>query len=156
MTRYKPPEIESKWQKKWLKDKTYQAKDFDQKPKFIMLTEFPYPSGDGLHMGHVREYALADIFARYKRMNGYNVLYPMGYDAFGLPTENFAIKNKITPQKATEQNVNNFQKQFDSLGFSIDWDRTFKTSDPSYYKWTQWIFLQFLKAKFSVGRPKAS
>ncbi len=150
MTRYKPPEIESKWQKKWLKDKTYQAKDFDQKPKFIMLTEFPYPSGDGLHMGHVREYALADIFARYKRMNGYNVLYPMGYDAFGLPTENFAIKNKITPQKATEQNVNNFQKQFDSLGFSIDWDRTFKTSDPSYYKWTQWIFLQFLKAGLAV------
>lgn len=145
-TRYKPTEIEPKWQKIWSKDAIYSALDFDQKPKFVMLTEFPYPSGDGLHLGHVREYTLADIYARFKRMNGYNVLYPMGYDAFGLPTENFAIKNKITPQKATEQNINNFQKQFDSLGFSIDWSRSFKTTDPEYYKWTQWIFLQFFKA----------
>jgi leucyl-tRNA synthetase len=110
-----------------------------------MLTEFPYPSGDGLHLGHVREYTLGDIMARYKRMTGHNVLFPMGYDAFGLPTENYAIKNKIAPQVATDQNVGNFQKQFDSLGYSIDWSRTFRTTDPSYYKWTQWLFLQFYK-----------
>ncbi len=110
-----------------------------------MLTEFPYPSGDGLHLGHIREYTYGDIIARRKRMGGSNVLYPMGYDAFGLPTENYAIKNKITPQEATETNVTNFQKQFESLGYSIDWDRSFRTSDPDYYKWTQWLFLQFVK-----------
>lgn len=146
MKRYNPKEIEPKWQKSWDENKLYTAVDFDPRPKYVMLTEFPYPSGDGLHLGHVREYTLGDIMARRKRMGGYNVLYPMGYDAFGLPTENYAIKNKITPQAATDQNVGNFQKQFESLGFSFDWDRSFRTSDPSYYKWTQWLFLQFLKA----------
>jgi leucyl-tRNA synthetase len=147
MKRYNPKEIEPKVQKSWADQKLYAAKDFDEsRPKYVMLTEFPYPSGDGLHLGHVREYTLGDIMARYKRMTGNNVLYPMGYDAFGLPTENYAIKNKIAPQVATDQNVGNFQKQFNSLGFSIDWDRSFRTTDPSYYKWTQWLFLQFYKA----------
>lgn len=145
MKRYNPKEIEPRWQKVWDESKIYAAKDFDKRPKFVMLTEFPYPSGDGLHIGHTREYALGDMLARYKRMQGHNVLYPMGYDEFGLPTENYAIKNKITPQQATKKNVANFQKQFESLGFSIDWDRKVNTSDPDYYKWTQWLFLQFFK-----------
>jgi leucyl-tRNA synthetase len=146
MKRYNPQDIEPKWQKDWADSKLYKAVDFDEtRTKFVMLTEFPYPSGDGLHLGHVREYTLGDIMARHKRMNGYNVLFPMGYDAFGLPTENYAIKKKIAPQVATDQNVGNFQKQFDSLGYSIDWDRSFKTTDPDYYKWTQWLFLQFHK-----------
>lgn len=146
MKRYSPKDIEPKWQQSWADSKLYKAVDFDEtRPKYVMLTEFPYPSGDGLHIGHVREYTLGDIMARYKRMSGHNVLYPMGYDAFGLPTENYAIKNKIAPQVATERNIANFQKQFDSLGLSFDWDRSFSTTDPSYYKWTQWLFLQFYK-----------
>jgi leucyl-tRNA synthetase len=146
MKRYNPKELEPKWQKKWATDKLYHAIDFDQKrPKYTVLTEFPYPSGDGLHLGHVREYTLGDIMARHKRQQGFNVLYPMGYDAFGLPTENYAIKNKIAPQVATAQNVSNFQKQFESLGYSIDWERSVNTTDPDYYKWTQWLFLQFYK-----------
>lgn len=145
MKRYNPKELEPKWQKTWADQKLYQAVDFDERPKYVMLTEFPYPSGDGLHLGHTREYTLGDIMARHKRQHGYNVLYPMGYDAFGLPTENYAIKNKIAPQVATDQNVGNFQKQFDSLGFSFDWERSFRTTDPDYYKWTQWLFLQFYK-----------
>lgn len=150
MKRYNPKDLEPKWQKTWADTKQYAAVDFDEtRPKYVMLTEFPYPSGDGLHMGHVREYTLGDIMARHKRMNGYNVLYPMGYDAFGLPTENYAIKNKIAPQVATERNVANFQKQFESLGYSIDWDRSFRTTDPDYYKWTQWLFLQFFKANMA-------
>ncbi len=147
MIRYNPKEIEPKLQNEWSSLDLYKAIDFDKtRPKFVMLTEFPYPSGDGLHIGHVREYTLADIIARYKRMNGYNVLYPMGYDAFGLPTENYAIKNGIAPQVATKKNIANFQKQFESLGLSIDWSRSFQTTDQKYYKWTQWIFLQFYKA----------
>jgi leucyl-tRNA synthetase len=147
MQRYNPSEIEPKWQKAWADAKPYRAVDFNtDRQKYVMLTEFPYPSGDGLHMGHVREYTLGDIIARHKRMLGYNVLYPMGYDAFGLPTENYAIKNKIPPQVATDRNVGNFQKQFSSLGYSIDWDRSFRTTDPEYYRWTQWLFLQFHKA----------
>lgn len=147
MNRYNPKVVEPKWQKVWEKSGIYKAVDFDKKrPKYVMLTEFPYPSGGGLHLGHAREYTLGDVMARHKRMNGFNVLYPMGYDSFGLPTENYAIKNKIAPQKATEQNIANFQKQFDSLGYSFDRDRTFSTADPDYYKWTQWLFLQFFKA----------
>lgn len=147
MQRYNPKEIEAKWQAQWQSGNFYQAEDFDSKrKKFVMLTEFPYPSGSGMHMGHMREYTLGDIIARQKRMQGYNVLFPMGYDAFGLPTENFAIKNQISPQQATENNVSNFAGQLRSLGFSFDWSRSFKTSDPDYYKWTQWLFLQFFKA----------
>lgn len=146
MKRYDPKSIEPKWQKRWADQELYKAVDFDtDRPKFVMLTEFPYPSGDGLHMGHMREYTLGDVVARHKRMNGYNVLFPMGYDAFGLPTENYAIKHKIAPQVATDRNVANIQKQFDALGSSIDWTRSFRTTDPSYYKWTQWLFLQFFK-----------
>jgi leucyl-tRNA synthetase len=146
MKRYLPSEIEPKWQKKWRDSAIYRAIDFDERPKYVMLTEFPYPSGDGLHLGHIREYTIGDIIARHKRMHGYNVLYPMAFDAFGLPTENYAIKNKVSPQSATDTNVANFQKQFESLGYGFDWDRSFRTSDPEYYKWTQWLFLQFYKA----------
>lgn len=146
MSRYNPKDIEAKWQQKWQKDNLYQAVDFDERPKFVMLTEFPYLSGTGIHMGHMREYTLGDIIARRKRMGGYNVLYPMGYDTFGLPTENYAIKNKIAPQVVAKQNIASFQKQFDALGFSIDWDRSFSTADPDYYKWTQWLFLKFHEA----------
>jgi leucyl-tRNA synthetase len=146
MKRYNPKDIEPMWQKTWAEQGLYNAIDFDTKPKYVMLTEFPYPSGDGLHLGHIREYTYGDIMARQKRMQGHNVLYPMGYDAFGLPTENYAIKNKITPQSATDTNVANFQKQFESLGYSFDWSRAFRTTDPAYYKWTQWLFLQFFKA----------
>ena len=146
MNRFEPKAYEKKWQDLWTKTKLYSAKDFEtDRQKYVMLTEFPYPSGDGLHLGHVREYTLGDIMDRYKRMQGYNVLYPMGYDAFGLPTENYAIKNKIAPQVATAQNIANFRQQFDNLGFSFDWDRQVNTTDPSYYKWTQWLFLQFFK-----------
>jgi leucyl-tRNA synthetase len=145
MKRYNPSEIEPKQQQAWSDQDLYAAVDFSDKPKYVMLTEFPYPSGDGLHLGHTREYTLGDIMARHKRMQGYNVLYPMGYDAFGLPTENYAIKNKIAPQVATDRNVGNFQKQFEKLGLSIDWSRSFRTTEPDYYKWTQWLFLQFFK-----------
>lgn len=145
MKRYDPASIEPFWQTRWRDGKLYEVTERTDKQKYVMLTEFPYPSGDGLHLGHTREYTLGDILARHKRMQGYNVLYPMGYDAFGLPTENYAIKNKIRPQDATDQNVANFQKQFERLGFSIDWSRSFRTSDPDYYRWTQWLFLQFFK-----------
>ena len=156
MKRYDPSAIEQKWQKTWDELGIYKAIDFDEsRQKYIMLTEFPYPSGDGLHMGHVREYTLGDIMARHKRMQGYNVLYPMGYDAFGLPTENFAIKHKIAPQVASDRNINNFRKQFDALGVSVDWDRSIRTDDPNYYKWTQWLFLQFYKAGLAYQKEIA-
>jgi leucyl-tRNA synthetase len=143
--RYNPKDIEPKWQQQWAADKVYEAVDFDDRQKYVMLTEFPYPSGAGIHIGHTREYTLGDVMARHKRMQGYNVLYPMGYDAFGLPTENYAIKNKVTPQQATDDNVATFQKQLETLGLGFDWSRSFRTSDPDYYKWTQWLFLQFFK-----------
>src|SRR6266571_710863 len=147
MKRYDPKTIEPKWQQIWADTKLYAAVDGDKtREKYYMLVEFPYPSGEGVHAGHAREYTLGDVMARHKRMQGYNVLYPMGYDAFGLPTENYAIKNKIAPQLATERNTANFRRQFDAMGFSFDWSREVNTSDPSYYKWTQWLFLQFFKA----------
>lgn len=146
MQRYNPQEIEPKWQKTWADKKAHQAVDFDQRPKFVMLTEFPYPSGDGLHLGHVREYTYGDMISRHKRMQGHNVLYPMGWDAFGLPTENYAIKMKVAPQVVTKKNIDTFRKQMQDLGLSFDWDREVNTTDPDYYKWTQWLFLQFVKA----------
>jgi len=156
MKRYNPKEIEAKWQQGWADSQLYEAVDFDTtRQKYVILTEFPYPSGDGLHLGHVREYTLGDTIARHKRMQGYNVLNPMGYDAFGLPTENYAIKHKIAPQAATDKNVANFQKQFESLGYSIDWSRSFKTSDPDYYRWTQWLFLQFFKSRLAYQKEIA-
>ena len=146
MKRYNPAVIEPKWQKIWSDSQIYAAKDFDDKPKYTVLTEFPYPSGSGLHMGHMREYTLGDIMARHKRVQGFNVLFPMGFDAFGLPAENFAIKNKITPQSAVEQNVAHFREQMEQCGYSFDWNRSFSTTDPEYYRWTQWFFLQFFKS----------
>jgi len=137
--------IEPKWQKKWDEAKAYAAEEHSEKPKFYALVEFPYPSAQGLHVGHPRPYTAMDIIARKKRMDGYNVLLPMGFDAFGLPTENFAIKNHIHPAKVTHDNIQNFTKQLKMLGFGFDWDRVVDTTDPSYYKWTQWIFLQLYK-----------
>ncbi len=146
MKRYIPKDIEPKWQKKWAETNLYAAEDFSLKPKYVMLTEFPYPSGAGMHVGHMREYSLGDIVARQKRMQGYNVLFPMGFDAFGLPTENYAIKNKISPQQATSDAVTSFVQQLKGMGFSFDWSRSFNTSDPEYYRWTQWLFLRFFKS----------
>ena len=134
--------IEPKWQKKWREEKTFAAANGGDKPKFYGLVEFPYPSGQGLHVGHARPYTAMDVVARKKRMDGYNVLFPMGYDAFGLPTENYAIKNHIHPAQVTHDNIANFTKQLQMLGYSFDWDRVINTTDPEYYKWTQWIFLQ--------------
>ncbi|MBE6779557.1 MAG: leucine--tRNA ligase [Ruminococcaceae bacterium] len=137
--------MEKKWQQVWDDNHTFEAKNDYTLPKFFGLVEFPYPSAQGLHVGHPRSYTAIDIVARKKRLQGYNVLYPMGWDAFGLPTENFAIKNHIHPAIVTENNVANFKKQLKSLGFSFDWSREINTTDPSYYKWTQWIFLQLFK-----------
>ncbi len=138
-------EIEKKWQEKWEKEERYKAIDFSSKPKYYILVEFPYPSGVGLHVGHTPSQIAMDVIARKKRAEGYNVLYPIGWDAFGLPTENYAIKNKISPIKATAENVATFTKQIKSLGISFDWSREINTTDENYYKWTQWIFLQFYK-----------
>ena len=143
--KYNPNKIEKKWQKKWAEQKLYQAKDFSKKPKKYIMVEFPYPSGDGLHVGHARSYTALDALSRKKRMEGFNVLYPMGWDAFGLPTENYAIKTGIHPAKVTENNIKVFKKQMNSLGLSFDWSREINTTDPEYYKWSQWIFLQFFK-----------
>ena len=137
--------IEKKWQQVWDDNHTFEAKNDYTLPKFFGLVEFPYPSGQGLHVGHPRSYTAIDIVSRKKRLQGFNVLYPMGWDAFGLPTENFAIKNHIHPAIVTENNIANFKKQLKSLGFSFDWSREINTTDPSYYKWTQWIFLQLFK-----------
>ena len=137
--------IEKKWQDIWDEEKTFAAKNDYSLPKYYALVEFPYPSGQGLHVGHPRSYTALDIVARKKRMEGYNVLYPMGWDAFGLPTENYAIKNHIHPEIVTKKNIAHFKQQLKSLGLSFDWDREINTTDPSYYKWTQWIFLQLYK-----------
>ena len=137
--------IEKKWQKRWLEEKCFAAVNGGDKPKFYGLIEFPYPSGQGLHVGHPRPYTALDIVARKRRMQGYNVLFPIGYDAFGLPTENYAIKNHMHPREVTEKNIANFTKQLQMLGFSFDWDRVVDTTDPAYYKWTQWIFLKLFE-----------
>lgn len=145
MKQYNPAEIEKKWQKIWYDEHTFAATDDYSKPKFYALVEFPYPSGQGLHVGHPRSYTALDIVARKRRLQGYNVLYPMGWDAFGLPTENFAMKNHIHPEIVTNNNVARFKAQLQSLGLSFDWDREINTTDPAYYKWTQWIFIQLFK-----------
>ncbi len=146
MSKYDPKKIEAKWQKVWDKKKLNQAKDKSDKPKYYPLFEFPYPSGDGLHVGHIRPYVGMDLIARKRRMEGFNVLYPIGWDAFGLPTENYAILTGKDPEVITKKNTDNFRKQMKSIGLSLDWSREVNTTDPKYYKWTQWIFLQFLKA----------
>ncbi len=137
--------IEKKWQKIWDDKKAFHAEIDKSKPKYYALIEFPYPSGQGLHIGHPRPYTAMDIVARKKRMQGYNVLFPMGWDAFGLPTENYAIKNKVHPADVTKKNIAHFKEQLKMLGFSFDWDREINTTDPEYVKWTQWIFLQLYK-----------
>ena len=142
---YSPKDIEKKWQDIWDEEKAFRAGEDYSKPKYYALVEFPYPSGQGLHVGHPRPYTALDIIARKKRLQGYNVLYPMGWDAFGLPTENYAIKNKIHPEVVTKNNVAHFKEQLKSLGYSFNWDREVNTTDPEYYKWTQWIFLKMFE-----------
>ena len=143
---YNHHEVETKWQKVWDDEKAFKTSNDYSKPKYYALVEFPYPSGQGLHVGHPRPYTALDIVARKRRMQGYNVLYPMGWDAFGLPTENYAIKNHIHPKIVTKNNVEHFKNQLHSLGYSFDWDREINTTDTEYYKWTQWIFLKLFKA----------
>lgn len=145
MAKYDYKSIESKWQKRWEAEGTFHAKNDYSLKKFYPLVEFPYPSGEGLHVGHPRSYTALDVVARKRRMEGYNVLYPMGWDAFGLPAENYAIKHKVHPKVVTEKNVANFKRQLQALGMSFDWSREVNTTDPNYYKWTQWIFLQLFK-----------
>lgn len=143
---YNHKTVEKKWQQVWQDEKAFAATNDYSKPKYYALVEFPYPSGQGLHVGHPRPYTALDIVARKRRMQGYNVLYPMGWDAFGLPTENYAIKNKIHPKIVTKNNIDHFKEQLQSIGYSFDWDREINTTDPDYYKWTQWIFLKLFKA----------
>ncbi len=152
---YDYKKIEKKWQNYWYENNTFAAKNDYSLPKYYCLVEFPYPSGQGLHVGHPRSYTALDIVARKKRLQGYNVLYPMGWDAFGLPTENFAIKNHIHPAEVTKNNVAHFKAQLQSLGFSFDWTREINTTDPSYYKWTQWIFLQLFKKGLAYKKEMA-
>ena len=137
--------IEKKWQEFWEEDKTFRAEDISEKPKYYALDMFPYPSGAGLHIGHPEGYVASDILARYKKACGFNVLHPMGWDAFGLPAEQYAIKTGTHPSVTTQANVNNFRRQIKSIGFAIDWDREINTTDPDYYKWTQWIFLKLFQ-----------
>lgn len=155
MANYNFKKVEKKWQKIWEDNGTFYASDDYSKPKFYCLVEFPYPSGQGLHVGHPRSYTALDIVARKKRLEGFNVLYPMGYDAFGLPTENFAIKNHIHPEIVTKNNIDHFREQLKSIGFSFDWSREINTTDPKYYKWTQWIFLQLFKKGLAYKKEMA-
>ncbi len=152
---YNFSEIEKKWQQWWAQNKTYRATDKSDKPKYYVLDMFPYPSGAGLHVGHPLGYIASDIFARYKRLKGFNVLHPMGYDAFGLPAEQYAIQTGQHPEKTTRENVARYRQQLDRIGFSFDWDREFRTSDPDYYKWTQWAFLQMFGSWYDNKLQKA-
>ncbi len=140
---YDPKEIEKKWQERWESAGLY--KDCSRAKKFYALNMFPYPSGAGLHVGHPKGNIAVDVIARFKMLNGYSVLHPMGWDAFGLPAENYAIKNKVHPSVATEKNIATFKKQLEAFGFTYDWDREINTTDPEYYKWTQWIFLKMFE-----------
>src|SRR5258708_1006253 len=145
MRRYNPKDIEPKWQAVWEKSKIYEVTEDKTRPKRYVLEYFPYPSGAAMHVGHVRNYTIGDAVARHARMSGSNVLHPMGWDAFGLPAENYAIKTGISPQKAVAKNVENFKAQLMQMGFSYDWSREINSTDPSYYKWTQWFFLLLFK-----------
>lgn len=147
--------IEKKWQNQWKETGVYKVSNDSSRPKYYVLDMFPYPSGAGLHVGHPLGYIASDIYARFKRLKGYNVLHPMGYDAFGLPAEQYAIEHGVHPAVSTEQNINNFRKQLDNIGFCYDWSREIKTSDPNYYKWTQWIFLQLFKSWYNPASNKA-
>jgi leucyl-tRNA synthetase len=155
MNEYNHLKIEKKWQNEWQKKKVYQTKNNSKQKKFYVLDMFPYPSGAGLHVGHPRGYIGSDVYARMKRMSGYNVLHPMGYDAFGLPAEQYAIEHKINPEKAVAINVKTFEKQLSIIGLSYDWERRVNTTDPEYYKWTQWIFLQLYNSYYDIKKNKA-
>ncbi len=160
MPGYNPSAIEKKWQQRWADGRVFATDARDHgKPKFYVLDMFPYPSGQGLHVGHPEGYTATDIVARYKRAKGFNVMHPMGWDAFGLPAEQYAIKNNVHPRETTANNIGRFRKQLQSLGFSYDWEREVDTTDPGYYKWTQWIFLKLYDTWFDEetqkGRPIA-
>ncbi|HEY0039068.1 MAG TPA: class I tRNA ligase family protein, partial [Flavisolibacter sp.] len=148
-------EIEKKWQQKWTESGAYKVPNDSEKPKYYVLDMFPYPSGAGLHVGHPLGYIASDIYARYKRLKGFNVLHPMGYDAFGLPAEQYAIEHGVHPAVSTAKNIATFRSQLDKIGFSYDWSREVNTSNPKYYKWTQWIFLQLFKSFFNRTTAKA-
>jgi len=152
---YSPAQIEAKWKSYWSENQTYKTDNHSGKPKYYVLDMFPYPSGAGLHVGHPLGYIASDIYARYKRLKGYNVLHPMGYDAFGLPAEQYAIQTGVHPAVSTAENINRYRSQLDNIGFSYDWDRSVNTSDPKYYKWTQWIFLQLYNHYYDLQQNKA-
>ncbi|HTU16964.1 MAG TPA: class I tRNA ligase family protein, partial [Gemmataceae bacterium] len=154
MPSYNPKVIERRWQDYWLKNKTFRTPDLSDKPKFYILDMFPYPSGAGLHVGHPEGYTATDILARYRRMCGFNVLHPMGWDAFGLPAEQYAINTGTHPRLTTEKNINNFRRQIQMLGFSYDWDREVDTTDPHYFRWTQWIFLQLFDTWYDAEQKR--
>src|SRR4051812_35225772 len=147
--------IEQKWQQRWNETGAYRVSNDSPKPKYYVLDMFPYPSGAGLHVGHPLGYIASDIFARFKRLKGHNVLHPMGYDAFGLPAEQYAIEHGVHPAISTKKNIENFRSQLDKIGFSYDWSREVNTSEPNYYKWTQWIFLQLFKSWYNRKSDKA-
>src|SRR5215208_6367876 len=148
-------EIENKWQDTWNKNNAYRVSNQSPKEKYYVLDMFPYPSGAGLHVGHPLGYIASDIYARYKRLKGFNVLHPMGYDAFGLPAEQYAIEHGVHPAVSTAKNIATFRSQLDKIGFCFDWGREVNTSDPKYYKWTQWIFLQLFKSRYNRRTNKA-
>ena len=159
MPSYNPKAIEPRWQRFWEEHQTFGTPDTSDKPKYYILDMFPYPSGAGLHVGHPEGYTATDILARYRRMRGFNVLHPMGWDAFGLPAEQYAIKTGTHPRVTTQKNITTFRRQIQMLGFSYDWDREVDTTDPDYFKWTQWIFLQLFDTWYDPeqkkGRPIA-
>src|SRR5574344_916205 len=152
---YKFSEIEAKWQAYWKKNQTYKTDVDLQKPKYYVLDMFPYPSGAGLHVGHPLGYIASDIYSRYKRLCGFNVLHPMGYDAFGLPAEQYAIQTGQHPRVTTEQNIARYRQQLDKIGFSFDWDREVRTCEPKYYKWTQWAFLKMFDHYYNRQTQRA-
>ncbi|XHR93109.1 class I tRNA ligase family protein [Mucilaginibacter sp. UC70_90] len=152
---YQFKEIEQKWQQFWAQNQTFKAEDKSSKPKYYVLDMFPYPSGAGLHVGHPLGYIASDIFARYKRLKGFNVLHPMGYDSFGLPAEQYAIQTGQHPAITTEDNIATYRRQLDQIGFSFDWSREVRTSSPDYYKWTQWIFMQLFNSWYNKDADKA-
>jgi leucyl-tRNA synthetase len=155
MSKYHFIEIEQKWQEYWAENKTFQAENQSDKPKYYVLDMFPYPSGAGLHVGHPLGYIASDIYARYKRHKGFNVLHPQGYDSFGLPAEQYAIQTGQHPRKTTQENIARYREQLDKIGFSFDWSREVRTSSPDYYKWTQWIFIQLFESWYCKGHEKA-
>ena len=152
---YNHREIESRWQQYWRDNATYRTEIDKNRPKFYVLDMFPYPSGAGLHVGHPLGYIASDIYSRYKRLNGFNVLHPMGYDAYGLPAEQYAIQTGQHPEKTTIENINRYRSQLDKIGFCYDWNREIKTCDPGYYKWTQWAFIQMFNSYYDTSLQKA-